>query len=86
VYSDDSVFLSSKGVYSRWFDEEELKGLFVDAGIENFIVLNGHNLKDFPDFQGYVDLGSQDIYRKRALIGIGGTPSKLESISKRLSA
>jgi hypothetical protein len=86
MYSENGVFLSSKGVYSRWFEEKELSELFVDAKIENFRIFNGHNLKDFPDFQGYVDLESQNVYKKRALMGIGGTPGQLESISKRLSA
>ena len=86
TYLESGAFLSSKGVYSRWFEEEELSKLFIDANIKDFRTFNGHNLKDFPDFQGYIDLESQNEYKKRALIGIGGTPSQLESISKRLSA
>jgi uncharacterized protein YbaR (Trm112 family) len=84
VYLKDGTFLSSKGVYSRWFQEEELKSLFVDANIKDFTILSGRGFKGFSDFQGYLNLESQNIYKRRALIGIGTAPTYLKSISKLL--
>ncbi len=69
-YLGERAFLSKRGVYSRWFETEELKSLFRDAGMANAHVLDEESLEVYPDYEQYIDVKSQQRYRSRALIGV----------------
>jgi len=66
----DRAFLSKRGVYSKWFFPDELRSLFRDADMEEAVILDDTSLKVFPRFGGYIDLQSQERYKRRALIGV----------------
>lgn len=65
------------GVYSRWFDEEELKDLFTDASktpyhtkLANVVIRSGDMLPIFPEDTDYLELEEQKKVRKRAIVAI----------------
>jgi len=70
AYCNDGVFLSDKGVFSVWFEANQLKRLFKLAGMENVTVLDGQELKVFPEYDQYVPIQDQKKYKKRAIIAI----------------
>lgn len=70
IYCRDGVFFSSKAVYSKWFDPDELKKLFGETDIRNFIIYDNDSLVEFPEYSEYLNLQSQRLYKKRALIGV----------------
>jgi len=64
------------GVYSRWFDENELKDLFYEASkvpsfskLANVEIKSGDTLPLFPNDSDYLSLEDQNEVRKRAIIG-----------------
>lgn len=69
-YWGDRAFLSKRGVYSKWFFPEELRSLFRDADMEDAVILDDSTLQVVPTFGGYIDLQSQERYKRRALIGV----------------
>ncbi len=70
AYCKDGVFFSDKGVFSLWFDADQLRRLFRMAGMENVTVLLGKDLKIFPQYDEYVTVKDQEEYKKRAIIAI----------------
>jgi uncharacterized protein YbaR (Trm112 family) len=69
-YWGDRSFLSKRGVYSKWFFPDELRSLFHDADMADAVILDDGALKVFPRFGGYINLKSQERYKRRALVGI----------------
>ncbi len=64
------IFLSKKGVYSRWMSSTELLRLFEDAGMPKAAVLSNGELRLFPEYGRYLDDEGQTQYKRRAMIGI----------------
>jgi len=84
IYWKDNVFLSSRGVYSKWFTVKEVEKLFKEAGIENYpTVLNGNTLKSFPQYDRYIDSNIQKVVKERGIIGIAGLPKAKDVLIPR---
>ncbi len=69
-YFGERAFLSKRGVYSRWFYRDELRSLFDEAGMSEAMILDDSVLNVFPDFSRYIDIPSQERYKRRALVGL----------------
>ncbi len=72
MVNDDRLFLSSKGVYSRWFDPTVFSDLLHATTSTEVSILDESSLGVFSAYSHYIDLNSQAHYRKRALIGVIG--------------
>lgn len=70
AYCQDGVFLSDKGVFSVWFEIEELRDLFRKAGFSNVTILEGKDLETFQNYDRYIDISEQSRYKERAIIAI----------------
>ena len=70
AYCNNGVFLSDKGVFSVWFEANQLKRLFKLAGMENVTVLDEQELKVFPEYSQYISIQDQKKYKKRAIIAV----------------
>jgi len=79
LYCDRGVFLSSKGVYSKWFKKDELERLFDKAGFANYRVFDQKSLRTFSQYDTYISLDDQKSSKKRAIIGIAGEESLVQS-------
>jgi hypothetical protein len=66
----DRAFLSDRGVYSRWLFPNELTELMEEAGMPGSAVLDQRELVSFPKFDSYIDIHSQERYKRRALVGV----------------
>lgn len=84
LYCEKSVFLSARGVYSRWLGVDELRQLFIEAGMPHASVLDSKALKLFPEFAGYLPLNSQEFYKRRALIGVAGIGVDLKEVLEQV--
>jgi hypothetical protein len=67
---DERSVLTKRGVFSRWLFPQEFRQLLTDAGMETADVLTEESLATFPDFNAYIDIRSQERYKRRALIGV----------------
>lgn len=86
LVSDDHLFLSSKGVYSRWFDPNVFRHLLQSVGGAEVSVLDANSLGIFGDYDRYIDRQSQAHYRKRALIGILGVGMGIDGSNSLVSS
>jgi len=75
VYCDGGTFVSTRGVYSKWFRADDLKELFERAGMADCLLLDASRLRLFESFYGYVDQSAQQRARRRALVGIASVGS-----------
>jgi hypothetical protein len=67
---DERSVLTKRGVFSRWLFPEEFRKLLADADMADAQLLTEQRLATFPDFGGYIDIKSQERYKRRALIGV----------------
>jgi ubiquinone/menaquinone biosynthesis C-methylase UbiE len=72
---EKAILKTKWGVYSRWFNEEELKELFLEASkipfykeLSNVQIKSGDALPLFPDDTDYLSMEEQKSVRKRAII------------------
>jgi hypothetical protein len=70
VSVENSIFVSERGVYSRWMTGDELRGVFTQSGAKDYVVLDESELEVFPAYHSYIDTTAQSTYRRRALIGV----------------
>jgi hypothetical protein len=66
----ERAFLSDRGVYSRWLFPEEMRELMEAAGMSGSVVLDERDLVSFPELDSYIDVASQERYKRRALVGV----------------
>jgi hypothetical protein len=69
-YHGDRSFLSKRGVYSKWFESDELRSLFDDADMKEAVVLDGDELPTFPRYREYIKPKVQKQYKGRVLLGV----------------
>lgn len=70
IYCEDSVFLSSRGVFSLWFTPEKLRKLCKEAGFSKIKILSNDNLEPFADYDNYIKTKEQERFKKRAIFAI----------------
>jgi len=70
IYCKDSVFLSSRGVFSLWFTPEKIRKLCKEAGYGKIKILSDGNLKPFAHFNDYLKTREQERFKRRAIFAI----------------
>lgn len=87
IHCEDGLYFSSKAVYSKWFAPSDLKRLFGDAGMKNFTIWDNGNLADFPRYDKYLNLESQRLYKRRAVIGVAcSKPDHLAKVERLIES
>ena len=76
MYCRNGVFFSSRAVYSKWFRPDELRRLFADAGVRDYLIYDGRSLPHFTKYKSYLSLEKQEMYKRRAIIGVGCSNSE----------
>jgi len=64
---DEGILTTDRGVYSKWFYEEELERLFTAAGLDA-TVRNYKHLGSFPENADYLSIEDQEDIRKILII------------------
>jgi ubiquinone/menaquinone biosynthesis C-methylase UbiE len=64
---DENILLTDKGVYSKWFEKDELQELFAAAGMHARIKQN-QDLPDFADHKEYLTKTIQREVKRRMMI------------------
>lgn len=70
IHWRDSVFLSSKGVFSLWFTPDRVETLCKMAGYKEFEILSGEDLASVVRSKSYVDIKEQERFKRRAIFVI----------------
>jgi hypothetical protein len=70
AYCKNGKFLSDRGVFSLWFDVDQVRHLFEQAGMKKVKVLSDKNLDVFPEYGGYVEETDQARFKKRAIVAV----------------
>jgi hypothetical protein len=74
----ERAFLSDRGVYSRWLFPAEMSDLMEAAGMHDAVVLDERELVSFPKLASYIDVASQESYKRRALVGLYSPSLKIK--------
>ncbi len=68
---DNFILRTTKGVYSKWFSKEELEGLFREAGLTNYSIMDEDSLSPISGYEQYLKKEEQtrDVF-PRAILGL----------------
>ncbi|MDE1766357.1 MAG: methyltransferase domain-containing protein [Thaumarchaeota archaeon] len=68
---DNSILRTTKGVYSKWFSKEELEGLFNEAGLTNYSIMDEDSLSPISGYERYLKKEEQarEVF-PRAILGL----------------
>jgi len=66
-YRNESILLTDRGVYSKWFNKHELQNLFATAGMHAH-VKEDYDLPDFAQHSGYLSSTKQQEVKGRLII------------------
>ena len=68
---DNFILRTTKGVYSKWFSKGELEGLFKEAGLTNYSIMDEDSLSPISGYEQYLKKEEQvgEVF-PRAILGL----------------
>jgi SAM-dependent methyltransferase/uncharacterized protein YbaR (Trm112 family) len=68
---NNSILRTKKGIYSKWFSEDDLEQLFKKAKISNYKIMNENSLQPVTGYEQYLKIEEQckEVF-PRAIVGI----------------